>query len=73
MKIIICGANGRMGQTLAGVIANHPDAECVAGVDLFPDAHTNTFPVFRHSSDFTGDADMIIDFSIPATLRDNLD
>ena len=73
MKIIICGANGRMGQTLAGVIANHPDAECVAGVDLFPDAHTNTFPVFRHISDFTGDAEMIIDFSRPATLRDNLD
>ena len=46
LRVIICGANGKMGQAVAGVVAETEDAQVVAGVDLFTE-RANPFPVYQ--------------------------
>ena len=45
IKAIMHGCNGKMGQTIAGLIAEDEEIELVAGVDAFS-KEGNTFPVF---------------------------
>lgn len=71
-KIILCGCNGVMGRVIDGVVAEDPDAEIVAGVDLF-DGVENSYPVFKDINEFSGEADAIIDFSKPEALPSILD
>ncbi|OHW61707.1 4-hydroxy-tetrahydrodipicolinate reductase [Andreesenia angusta] len=71
-KIILCGCNGVMGRVIDGVVAEDPGAEIVAGVDLF-DGVENSYPVFKDISEFSGEADAIIDFSKPEALPSILD
>jgi len=60
-RIIMHGANGRMGKVITGLVAADPDAEIVAGVDIAPgDA---TYPIYTSLSDVKEEADVIIDFS----------
>jgi 4-hydroxy-tetrahydrodipicolinate reductase len=66
-KVFLSGCSGRMGQVLAGLIAQSEDLAVVAGYDqnqsvLLP------FPVFALAEDCTVDFDIIIDFSNPAAL-----
>jgi len=72
MKIIICGVNGRMGQTLAQVIAETEGFTVLAGVDKDPDAVNNSFPVFKSPFECPDGADVLIDFSRPEALPANL-
>jgi 4-hydroxy-tetrahydrodipicolinate reductase len=72
MKIIICGVNGRMGQTLAQVIAETEGFSVPAGVDKDPDAIKNSFPVFKSPFECPDGADVLIDFSRPEALPANL-
>jgi 4-hydroxy-tetrahydrodipicolinate reductase len=62
-KIIMHGCNGHMGQVITDIVAKDTDVEIVAGIDLRPDACSNSYPVFTSLSDCTVDADVIIDFS----------
>lgn len=62
-KIIMHGCNGHMGQVITDIAAKDTDVEIVAGIDLRPDACSNSYPVFTSLSDCTVDADVIIDFS----------
>ena len=72
IKIIICGAGGKVGQVLAAS-AKSTDGVCVvAGVDKFADPDGAEFPVYRSIGDVDIDADVIIDFSRPEALGDNL-
>lgn len=57
-----------MGQVVAGAAAADSDFQVVAGVDKFPDTITNPFPVYKNFSDIQEQADIIIDFSVPAAL-----
>ena len=60
-RIIMHGANGRMGKVITGLVAADPEAEIVAGVDIAPgDA---PYPIYTSLSDVKEDADVIIDFS----------
>ena len=60
-RIIMHGANGRMGKVITGLVAADPDAEIVAGVDIAPgDA---AYPIYTSLSDVKEEADVIIDFS----------
>ncbi len=60
-KIIMHGANGRMGRVIAGLLADDPEAKIVAGVDIAPgDA---AFPIYTSLSEVKEEADVIIDFS----------
>lgn len=71
-SIIICGVNGKMGQTVARAVANTDDMFVSAGIDKMPDMITNDFPVYTDLSDCREIADVIIDFSRPDALDNNL-
>jgi 4-hydroxy-tetrahydrodipicolinate reductase len=62
VKILMHGCNGRMGQMIAGLLKEDPEAELVAGVDKF-DGIANPFPVFTNIRDCNVKADVVIDFS----------
>lgn len=61
MKLIICGAFGRMGKAVAALAKAHDDVSVVCGVDIV--SGTADFPVAERLEDFKGEADVIIDFS----------
>jgi len=73
INIIICGANGRLGQTLAACISGTSDMQVSAGVDIQPDSIKNDFPVYASIGEVGEPADIIIDFSRPAALHAILD
>ncbi len=72
INVILSGANGKMGQVIAGVIAKADDIRVAAGVDKLPDSRQNCFPVYYDIEDCRESADMIIDFSRPEALAANL-
>ena len=60
-KVIMHGCNGKMGQTISGLIAADEEIEIVAGVDAFDDGR-NTYPVFKSIELCDIEADAVIDF-----------
>lgn len=66
-KIIMNGCNGKMGQVITRLVSEDKDCEIVAGFDI-NDTIENTYPVFTNPDDFTGEADVVIDFSHPSAL-----
>ena len=67
LKLIISGANGRMGQAVADICKTDETLQIVAGTD--PDTtQKHSFPVYKDPMSFIGTADVIIDFSLPAAL-----
>ncbi|MCL2576706.1 MAG: 4-hydroxy-tetrahydrodipicolinate reductase [Defluviitaleaceae bacterium] len=67
MKLIVCGCRGRMGEVVCRLVAENPDMEVVAGVDI-PDAEGFPYPIFRGINEFSGEADAIIDFLPPTAV-----
>ena len=65
-KIILCGANGKMGHVIQSVVSGRDDCEIVAGVDL--NTAGDAFPIYSSFDDVKEKADVIIDFSNPALL-----
>lgn len=61
-KAIMHGCNGKMGQTIAGLVAEDAEMELVAGVDAY-DEGKNPFPVFTNIEQCDVPADVVIDFS----------
>lgn len=68
-KIILSGANGKMGRVIQNVVSLRDDCEIVAGVDL--NTESTSFPVYTDINEISEKADVIIDFSNPVLL-DNL-
>ncbi len=66
-KIIMNGCNGKMGQVITRLVAEDETAQIVAGFDI-NDSVANAYPVFTNPMDFTGEADVVIDFSHPSSL-----
>ena len=66
MNILLCGCGGRMGAAVAGAAAAAGD-RIVAGVDVNPVAAA-PYPVFHSPDEFTGHADVMIDFSHHSAL-----
>lgn len=62
IKAIMHGCNGKMGQTIAGLVAEDAEMELVAGVDTY-DEGKNPFPVFTNIEQCDVPADVVIDFS----------
>lgn len=62
-NVIMHGCNGKMGQTIAGLIADDDEIVLAAGVDAY-DEGKNSFPVFKNIKDCNVKADVIIDFSV---------
>ena len=59
IRVIMHGCNGRMGQTITGLLANDTDARIVAGVDMV-DCRDNGYPVFTNLEDCNVEADVVI-------------
>lgn len=66
MKIILCGACGRMGRMVA-----EESAEIVCGVDIKP--APMPFPVYACFAEIQEKADAVIDFSSPIGLSERLE
>lgn len=71
-KIILCGANGRMGKFITDAVSKRDDAQIVAGVDLVTESSAG-FPVYSAIGDVKETADVVVDFSHPALLDSILD
>lgn len=62
LKIALSGCNGRMGRVITDIVQNRKDMEIVAGFDLNTQKHAD-FPVYADPFEFSGQCDVIIDFS----------
>lgn len=71
-RVIMHGCNGKMGQTISGLIAADEEIEIVAGVDAY-DEGKNPYPVFTTIADCDVEADAVIDFSAAAAVDGLLD
>ncbi len=72
LKVIMHGCNGKMGQTISGLIAADEEIEIVAGIDAFDDGR-NAYPVFTEIGQCDIEADALIDFSTAAAVDKLLD
>ncbi len=72
VKILISGANGKMGHAVAAAVSGREDCVVSAGVDLYTKQYAE-FPIFSKLSEVTEKPDVVIDFSNPAILDDLLD
>ncbi len=72
VNILLCGANGKMGQTVAKFASISDDMRVCAGVDKMPHAVVNDFSVYADIFDCRETPDVIIDFSRPEALEANL-
>lgn len=66
-KIIISGCNGKMGQAVTSICRDDEKLVVVAGFDV-NSAKLNDYPVYPEPMEYSGAADVIIDFSNAATL-----
>ena len=71
VKIILCGACGKMGGNVLSLLENDAQATAVCGVDLYP--KEIGIPVYKSFTEITEKADVIIDFSSPIGLKERLD
>ena len=69
-KIIISGCNGRMGQTITRLCAERENITIVAGFDVNA-VKQSYYPVYADPMEFSGEADVLIDFSSSSSV-DNL-
>lgn len=70
--IILIGCNGKMGHAVRELVAEKEDCRIVAGIDLLASGDCS-FPVYVSLAGLPIPADVIIDFSHPATLPSILD
>lgn len=71
VRIILCGANGKMGKVIQSVVAARNDCEIVAGVDI--NTESSHFPVYATLGEVKEEADVIVDFTNPVLLGDLLE
>ena len=71
MKIILTGCNGRMGKALAALVSENEFAVIAAGIDIVK-TPCNEFPIYSNIGEYTGQADVVIDFSHRSVLPDVL-
>lgn len=69
-KALICGICGKMGQNLVNLLQNDDELKIVCGVDL--NKSEGLPPVYTSFNDVKEQVDVIIDFSSPAVLKDEL-
>lgn len=69
MKILLNGANGRMGNEIIELVKKQDDVTIVCGFDK-EESKQGEFPVYNKIDDIKEKVDVIIDFSIPiATFK----
>lgn len=71
-NVVICGANGMMGKTVANCISKRDNCKVVAGIDINTTQYSD-FPIYSSPKDLSESPDVIIDYSNPNTLDDLLE
>ena len=71
IKVLICGACGKMGANLIELLSGDGEATAFCGVD--PSGAKCAIPVYASFSEVKQKPDVIIDFSSPAALADELE
>lgn len=66
-KIVISGANGKMGRTVYNCIKDREDCAVIGGIDLFTEQYAD-FPIVDAPNKLPEKPDVIIDYSNPASL-----
>lgn len=72
VRIIMHGCNGKMGQVITGLVADDPNVQIVAGIDI-ADNRDNGYPVFTDIKKCDVAADVIVDFAAAAAVDALLD
>lgn len=75
IRVVICGAAGRMGQTLGRMVHEAPDMELVGGIDLKPSSFFGAEIVEAKDADALlkrTKADVVIDFTIASAVVGNV-
>lgn len=67
IKIAICGANGKMGHTVASCIQERNDCTVISGIDAYTAQYAD-FPIVESPAKLQDVPDVIIDFSNPSSL-----
>lgn len=67
-KIVISGCCGRMGRTITELCAEKADVRIVAGFDVNA-VKLYDYPVYADPMEFSGEADVVIDFSVASSLE----
>ena len=70
MKVILCGACGRMGRNVAQLCSER-GVTVTAGVDVSP--ASMPFPVYQSFEEVKEEADVVIDFSPASSVKERLD
>lgn len=68
IKIVITGANGKMGKAIAALASSRSDCEIIAGIDLNT-MKNGSFPIVKDPFELPEKPDVIIDFSHPSALE----
>ena len=71
LKILVCGIAGHMGRNICELLKNDAEAEAVCGVDLHAPENFGG-NVYKNFSEVNEKADVVIDFSSPACLNDEM-
>lgn len=72
IKILLSGANGRMGRAISQLVAEADGAEILCGVDLNTES-SGGFPIYPDFQSVPELPDVIIDFSNPANFENLMD
>ena len=68
LKIALSGCCGRMGHVINDIVSGREGMEIVAGFDINTVQYAD-FPIFADPFEFTGECDVIIDFSNAASTE----
>ncbi|MGN1481161.1 4-hydroxy-tetrahydrodipicolinate reductase [Porcipelethomonas sp.] len=71
-KIVICGANGKMGQTIYRCVKDRSDCEITGGIDINTQQYAD-FPIYSSVGQLPEKPDVIIDYSHPSCLTSLLE
>lgn len=69
INVILSGCCGKMGRVISALADENDNINIICGIDI--SAHLCSFPVHANCAEYTGPADVIIDFSHPSAF-DNL-
>ena len=75
IRVVICGASGRMGQTLGRMVHEAPDMELVGGINLKPSSFFGAEIVEAKDADALlkrTKADVVIDFTVASAVVGNV-
>ena len=77
IKVAVCGAAGKMGKSVTELLAEDNKAELFCGVDPIAGDAVDGVKIYKSFAEMasaeTGSPDVIIDFSSPAALEDELE